>query len=126
MQEVWLRSDTEFPYRPTVAVILNIFAFDFYATGFFHYRGVRPDDLRRRSVDDWLASVESSEDECSRLSPQASGWECREVIDSLCAILAEAGQAWASESPLEPPCELVVKQMIHTLASAGLVRIHWD
>ena len=126
IEDRWLLSDEAFPCKSTLAIILNTFALDFHTASFINYRGIRPDDLKRRSLDEWLAAVASPEVECSRLAPKRSDDECHDLVGSLCTILAQAAESWASKSPLQPPCEQVIREIIDVLASERFVTIHYD
>jgi len=121
-QDQWLKSDAEFPCKSTVAVILNIFSFDFFAAGFINYKGISADDLAQRSVKEWLALVGTPEAECSRLAPHKTDSECNAVVHNLCLLLSRAADSWGI-SPLEPPCEQVAQGMTDLLVSSHFVTI---
>jgi hypothetical protein len=115
IEDSWLQSNQPFPSREAVAILLNIFSFDFYNAGFLGNQGIRPDDLWRRSLGEWLSSVGSPESECVRLSPRRDGSEYNQLVDSLCAILSSAAGSWETVAPNKPSCEEVVQQLIDQL-----------
>lgn len=115
VQNIWLQSALPFPSQSTAAVVFQIFAFDFRAASLIGYRGVRSTDLWRRSIAEWFASVSEAESECVRLCPVADRAACADMAARMCAILNLAAELWETLSPLDPSCEAVVLEVLHTL-----------
>jgi hypothetical protein len=126
IEDAWFRANQPFPVRETAAVLLNIFAFDFYSTGFLRYRGVRANELWRRSLHDWFSSVGSPEFECARISPNYEASEYSQFVDCLCEMLASAAHSWEQVAPDRPSCEEVVQLIVEVLAKNRLVIIRYD
>ena len=117
VQDVWLNSSLPFPSQSAAAVVFQIFAFDFYAAGFVGYRGVPPAELWRRSITEWFSSVSEAASECARLSPAADRQSCKVMAERVYEIFDSAAESWEKLSPLEPSCEVVVRQVFDLLVA---------
>jgi hypothetical protein len=123
IESAWLRSSEPFPCRETVAVLLNIMAFDFSSAGLLTYRGVSSDDLWRRPVEAWFSAVGSPEAECSRLSPGREASECARIVETLSGKIALAAESWERAGRAEPSCEQVVQSLVGELVSARFAKL---
>ena len=111
----WLQSDTEFPCRETVAVILAIFSWHLGAG-----------QLRARpTVADYYAAVETPEAECGKLATGRSETDYCHAVAGLCEILDGAAASWTSVGPSEPAREQVVDSMLRYLSNERLVTIRY-
>ncbi len=108
-----------------VAVLLNVFAFDFYKADFLTYAGVSADELWTRTLDKWFCSVESPTSECSRLCPNRQDSEYCEVVESFCAALSNAAESWETNVPGAITCEALVEWMVDELVARRLVVIKY-
>ena len=123
IEDHWLRSDQPFPSRQIVAILLNVFAFDFYRADFLDYKGLRSDDLQRLSLQEWHALVGTPESECAKLSPNRSEAVYHQVVDSLCSILSRTADSWIKHGPSKPPCCEVIEKIGHLLISSRFMII---
>ena len=124
-QDRWLRSDDPFPSKEVVAVLLNVFSFDFYKADFLTYAGVSADELWARSLDEWLCSVESPKSECSRLCPNQQESEYLEVVESFCAALSNAAESWERNAPNAISCLALVEWIVDELVTRRFVVIKY-
>jgi hypothetical protein len=124
-QDRWLQSAGPFPSREVVAVLLNVFAFDFYKADFLGYDGIPADELWRRSLDEWIAVVDSPYAECRRLCSIRSESECLEAVESLCSGLSNAAEAWERDASAAMSFEDVVQWMVDELVARGFVAIKY-
>jgi hypothetical protein len=123
IQNRWLVTDADFPIQQTISVILNIFSFDFHATGFITYRGITPAELARRSVDDWFAIVKSPSDECAKMLPRCSRADHARIVESFVSILADAVSSWENDTDA-PTTDEVANDLVEFLGSNRFVRLH--
>ncbi len=121
-KESWLPSTVPFPTRDAVAVVLNIFAFDFYEADFMGYRGVHPDELKKRPLDEWVRLVGTPETECAQLAPAQTESACVDMVEALCGIVADATGSWERASD-EPSCESLANQMLDELGRGRFVTV---
>jgi hypothetical protein len=124
-EDVWLRSDRPFPIPETVAVVLNVFTFDFYAADFLGYRGVRAAKLWNRSIEEWSSSVGSPEFLSARLWPHRAEPDRQELLDSLSEQVSRAVESWEQNGPGQPTCEEVVQSMLERLVAGRFVNIKY-
>jgi hypothetical protein len=124
-QERWLPSNDSFPSKEVVAVLLNVFAFDFHGADFITYDGIPADELWRRNLDEWLCSVGSPVSEGARLCSNRAASVIKELVDSCCAWLSGAAASWESNSPDDPSPEAVVQWMVDEIAVRGFARMHY-
>jgi hypothetical protein len=124
-QDRWLRSDGQFPSREVLAVLLNVFAFDFYKADFFGYDGIPADELWHRSLDEWIGAVDSPQAECCRLCPTRQESECLEAVEALCSGLSHAAEAWDADTFNAMSIDEVVRWMVDELVARGFVAIKY-
>lgn len=123
-EDRWLRSEGPFPSRDAVAVLLNVFAFDFYRADFLRYTGIPAEELWNRSLDEWANSVGSPEMECARLCPNRENSECRELVDSFSNELSRAAASWEKDAR-NPTCEELVQWMLGELVARRFVIVRY-
>jgi len=111
----WLLSDSDFPCREAVAVLLAVFSWHIGAGQF----------KARATVADFYAAVETPEVECGKLAKGRSETEYRHAVADLCEILDEAAASWQSISPSDPHGEHVVDAILHYLSSERFVTIRY-
>jgi hypothetical protein len=116
-QNNWLKSDQPYPSSEVVAVLLNLFAVDLYRANFIGYDSVSANELCKRSLDEWLCSVESPKDECRRLCPWRQDAEYDEMVEILFAGLKQAADGWERDAADASTCEEVVQWMIEELCA---------
>lgn len=124
-QDRWLQADGPFPSKEVVAVLLNVFGFDFYKADFLGYDGISVDELSTRSLDAWLRLVDSPTIECSRLCPNRQDSEYRDVVASFCTALSNAAESWEKNAPDAITCEGFVEWMVDELVTRRLVLIKY-
>ncbi|MFL5339054.1 MAG: hypothetical protein ACJ8F7_02710 [Gemmataceae bacterium] len=125
-QDRWLRSEGPFPSREVVAVLLNVFAFDFYKADLIRYEGISADELSRRSLDEWIDSVDSPQAECRRLHPNRQDSECDAVVESFCAGLSNAAESWERNASDAMTCEELVRWMVDELVARRFAIVKYD
>jgi hypothetical protein len=121
IQAAWLKSDELFPVRKAVAVLLNIFGFDFESDAYFPDEGKGEAELSRRSVAEWFSAVGLPESECARLSPNRQEAEYNQVIGILCSILTSAAESWERVGPNIPSTEEVVQEVFREVVSGRFI-----
>jgi hypothetical protein len=124
-EDRWLRSEGPFPSREVVAVLVNVFAFDFHSAGFLRYPGIPADELWTRSLDEWVCSVGSPESECVRLSPNRGDSERSELVEAFCSMVSCAAVSWESNAPENPACEEVVQRMFDEMVARRFAVIRY-
>jgi hypothetical protein len=112
VQDFWLRSSLPFPSQSAAAVLFQILAAG----------GASRIEVWRRSTTEWFSSVSDAESECARLSPAAVRATCAVVAARACEILDSAAESWENISPLEPTCEVVVRQVFDLLVAHRFAR----
>jgi len=110
VQDAWLRSSLPFPSQNLAAVLFHIFAAG----------KAPPTELWRRSTTEWFSSVSDAESECARLYPAAVPATCGVVAARACAIFDSTAESWEKVSPLQPSCEVVVRQVFDLLVAYRL------
>jgi hypothetical protein len=125
-EAVWLRSEGPFPVSEVVAVMLNVFAFDFHGAAFVGYTGVPTNELWKRSVEDWASSVDSPETECARLWPNRTASEQQMLVASFCHEISCAAESWERRSPDQPTCEETIERLADLLIEGRFVRLRYD
>jgi hypothetical protein len=121
VEESWLQSDRAFPFRQTAAILLNIFAFDFYIADIPNRIGLRSDDLRRRTLEEWYGSVGSPESECAKISPKRDESEYHQLVESVYLILVRAVESWEKHGPNMPSCGEVIRDICNSLIASRFV-----
>ena len=123
VQNRWLVTDSNFPIKQTISVILNIFTFSFHATGYITYRGITPAELARRSVDEWFAIVKSPSGECANMLPCCSRVDHERTVQSFEVMLVDAVNSWEDDAST-PPTEEVANDFVEFLGSNRFVTLH--
>jgi hypothetical protein len=123
IQGAWLVSEKVFPSREVVAVLVNLFAFDFASDAYFPNLGKGSDGLWRRSVGEWFSDVGSPEDETARLSPNRPESEYNQAVEQLSRMLSSAADSWEHVAVDTPSPEDVVQEMFAELVTLRFLRL---
>jgi hypothetical protein len=108
-----------------VAVLLNVFAFDFYKASFCDYDGIPADELWSRSLDEWIDAVDSPQVECGRLCPIRKEPQCLEAVETVCTRLSLAAEAWERNASDAMTFDEFVQWMVDELTARSFVVIKY-
>jgi hypothetical protein len=125
VQDYWLQTSLPFPTQNTAAVILQIFAFDFFSESFKNFKDVQSRGLWRRSIPEWFASVSGVESELARLCPAVDRSECLDVASEICKMLDLAAESWAKHSSVQPSCDVVVHNLLDLLVARHFANTYY-
>lgn len=117
--DAWCRSDADFPVGQTVAVLMRLFS--------PHFSAHSTHDCWKRSAADWLALVDTPEDEFAKAWPHRSAADQEHLIGSLQSILLSAEEFWAKRGTQEPTVGQLIQSAVDELVAGRYVSIrHYE